>query len=571
MTRSTVRHAAGACLLLLCLTLACSSDSDDGSPRVPAGIVITPNQPRVAQGLSLKLKVQVVDATGREIPGKHPLITSGDESLLTVDQTGRVTSVGALGTVHLTADLDGLTGSVDVAIVQRIVSLTVVPDSVVLNQGLSTSLQVSLLDYLGIPASPYEALVFQSQNPGLVTVDINGTVVAGNTAGKTTITVRMDTLEAVVPVRVGIIPAEIIVNPSSVTLTASGTQQLTVQVKDQAGNIIPSPILNYSASNSAVFTVSSAGLVTSVGPNGGGVVRIQLENLEQDISVRVGPSPAALIVAHTTQTTQSMYEVDIGAGGQMVVSEPNAGVAVRGTLPGFDLPTSYSTSYLPLGVAVNHAGTRAYIGSTEKLSIINLANNTEVKSLPLGGGDKLAVVVSSDDKTAYVGTSLLVYRIDLTTNTVADSFQVNGSASFLALHPTQAKLYVSEGIVRELDLNTRKVTPFPGGNFVKDIGLSPDGSELYASSEGDGHLEVFSTATGRRIQSIQTTTGAFGLAASAKWIVVAGGGGVTIFDRASRLPISTLSVGGTPRRPAIDPGQTTIVVPNEAGWVDFIK
>ena len=64
---------------------------------------------------------------------------------------------------------------------------------------------------------------------------------------------------------------------------------------------------------------------------------------------------------------------------------------------------------------------------------------------------------------------------------------------------------------------------------------------------------------------------AFGLAASARFIVVTNCGGVAILDRASRVPITTLSLGGTPRRPAIDPTETTVVVPNEGGWLDYIQ
>lgn len=558
-------------LVVLALGLACSSNSDDQGPRVPAGIVLVPDQPRIAQGLMLKLDTRVEDAQGRAISGQTIAFSSSDETVVTVDADGTMHSVGALGTARVTAECDGLTASVDVEVVQRIVSLVVQPDTLEINPGLYGRFQISLLDYTGAVAEPDLPLVFESQDPTVASVDETGLVTAGSSPGYTRIRVRLDSLEVSAPVRVGIIPVRLIVDSTPILLPQQGTHQLTVVVVDQAGNNIPSPSLTFDSSNPTAFTVSPSGLVTAGGADGGGVVRVKIEKLEQDVSIGVGAPPPGMTLVHSTPVAGTAYEADVSPNGAMVVSLDNARGLLRGTLPSFDLNSSFPTSDRPLGVAVNHAGTRAYVVSSEELSVIDLSGNAKVASVPLGGGDKFSIVVSPDDKTAYVSSDLWVYAVDLLSNTAVDSFPVSGSATFLAIHPTANKLYFSEGSVRELDLTTGRVRVFPGGNWVKEIALSPDGQELYAASQGNGNLEVFNTATGKLVQSIPTSSGAFGLAASPHWIAVAGNQGVTVFDRASRIPIAFLQPGGVPRRPAIDPMERAILVPNQLGWVDFIR
>ena len=570
MRRSSAFRAIGALLVAAGLTLACSSDSADVGPRIPAAIILIPNHPRLPQGLTLQLTATVVDASGRAIDGKTVHYSSSDSATVTVSATGELHAIGPLGTAQVTADLDGLTTSVDVEITQRIVSLAVTPESLAINPGLTAFLQVSLKDFAGNDVYPVGVVTFTSHNTGLVTVSTGGFVEAGNATGNTTITVAVDSFHVDVPVRVTQIPASISTDPINVVLQPGGTQQLTVTVKDLAGLVIPSPALVFTSSAPAVFSVSSSGLVSALA-NGSGTVKVGVEQLEKQVGVFVGNAvPVAL--THTTQVGTALYEADIGPAGQLVISAPDANHTVRGTLPGFTLPTTLATGGSPLGVAVNHAGTRAYVATSSELSVLDLVNNVPLPPILVqGGGMKVAVVVSSDDQRAYLGTNLYVYVIDLGSSQVIDSISVT-NAFFLALHPSQPLLYAGEGAVREINLNTKTVTrTFIGGSLVKEVAVSPDGSEVYAADEGNGALLVFSSASGQLTQTVPVEFGGFGLAVSAHLIAVATGNGVAVFDRSSRVPITTIPLGGQPRRPAIAADEKTIVVPNEGGWVDYIQ
>ena len=78
-------------------------------------------------------------------------------------------------------------------------------------------------------------------------------------------------------------------------------------------------------------------------------------------------------------------------------------------------------------------------------------------------------------------------------------------------------------------------------------------------------------ASGQLIKTVPIEFGGFGPAVSAHVIAVSTGNGVAVFDRASRVLVTMIPLGGQPRRPAIDAGETTILVPNEGGWVDYIQ
>ena len=95
-----MRYARSLAGLLLGAVLVSCGGSDPTSPRVPAGIVMTPNQPVLGQGLSDTLRAIVVDANGRAINGQTVTFTSADTTV------ARVT--GALGTVGIVVSAVGI-------------------------------------------------------------------------------------------------------------------------------------------------------------------------------------------------------------------------------------------------------------------------------------------------------------------------------------------------------------------------------------------------------------------------------------------------------------------------------
>lgn len=456
----------------------------------------------------------------------------------------------------------------------RFTGIVVQPDSMLINVGLQGHLEVWMVDTAGELVFPPSKVTYRSRNPSLAFVDSSGFVQAGNDTGVTTIRVASGGYAIEHRVRVAYLPLQMTVTPTSVLLPAHGSLRLTVRVLDLSGRLMTDPPVTFTPSDPAIISASD-GLVTSVGPAGMGSVTVRVGDLVQQIPVMVGDFPTFRLV-HTTGMSNAMYRAAVGAGGKVVVTARDGGMVARGTLPSFDLPTSIPTGATPLGLAVNHAGTRAYVATADRLSLIDLDSNVALTPILLpGGGNKASVVLSQDETRAYVGTATTVYVVDLAGGSLVDSV-ATGPAGHIALHPSQPRLYVSQYPVREVDLTTMQLTTRQFGTTPADppadLAVSPDGTQLLVL--GGDSLRVFDLASTTQVQVVPvpiSNSYATGLAVGSNLIVVTAGVYVHVFDEKTRFPLSTVTVGANANFPAISPDGRTIVVPNDLGYVSFLQ
>ncbi len=89
--------------------------------------------------------------------------------------------------------------------------------------------------------------------------------------------------------------AEVIVVPSSVTLKAGETVQLTVQVNDRAGRPIGEAPITYVADSASLLRVSSRGLVSAVGRAGQDSLVVGSDSLRRVVPVLVTAGVASVI------------------------------------------------------------------------------------------------------------------------------------------------------------------------------------------------------------------------------------------------------------------------------------
>jgi DNA-binding beta-propeller fold protein YncE len=337
------------------------------------------------------------------------------------------------------------------------------------------------------------------------------------------------------------------------------------------GAVIAGAPVSYTSSAPSVFSVSPAGLVTSLGPDGSGTISVTSGTVTVKVGVFVGTAPQGTIV-HTTTLGGAPYAAAIAPSGAVVITLAGTSSIARGDLPGFDFPTTIDVGvFRPLGIALSPSGGTAYVALPNRIAVVDLASNTAGTPIAPSGFVEFLSVVSGGG-VLYAGSSGRLYSIDPVTRQPVDSAEFFG-ALHLALHPTQPLLYASGGAgVSEINTTTMDVVrSFPAGGGNQAVAVSPDGTELYVANEYGGGLGVFSLATGQKVQTVPLAAGGFGLAVTGSLIVVAEGGRVEIFDRASRVLLSTVLVGGTPRRPAINAAGNLIVVPNEDGFVSFIQ
>ena len=571
------------CARLLALaTVACSlaSCGDSTEPRrIPAAIVILPNAPTVPQKASKQLTATVVDAAGREIAGETLTYESSDPTVLTVSPTGLLVSPGPIGTATITVRDGELSGTVDAVVTLLPSTITVTPNPIALQTGFSLQLSVVVTDANGDPIfNP--PLVFTSSNPGVVSVTEYGSLTSAGGNGTATITVTSGTLSTTVPVTVMQVPTTIQVSPSFMVLASGQSQALTATVKDAAGGSVLGAPVSFLSSNPSVAVVSSIGVVTSAGPDGGATITVTSGTLTATVGIFVGEAPPGTVLA-TVPLAGSPWGAAVTATGDFFVTTA-AGTIARGAFPTYAFPTTFPVNGQALSIAVNAAGTKAYVaqgadgGGSTGIAIIDLATNTVTDVIPIPIVTSFCVALSKDEQSLFVGTDDRLKVIDVPSKTIVNADLAVGAVNAISRAPGSDLLYAAiNSSVVEINGATRAIVrtlPVPAGS-LQETAASLDGTELYVLQEG-ANLIVWDLTTNQLKQSVSGAGGfGIGLSPDGKFLYVATsfGGDVKVIDRASRVVLRTIATGGIPRRVAFDPTTGIAMVTNENGWVDFVK
>ena len=228
--------------------------------------------------------------------------------------------------------------------------------------------------------------------------------------------------------------------------------------------------------------------------------------------------------AATTPVAGNPYGVAVGPGGETYVGLLNSSSFVRGTLPGYTLGSPVTVGNLPLGMAINPAGTRAYVALNNDgaVGVIDVATNLVLPPITGLGSTPYSVGVSPDNKTIFIGTNERLYFADASTNQLTDSLPAS-FANFMVVHPTLPRLYVSmagAGTAVEVNTGTRTIirTYMTNGSPM-GLGLSPAGTELYVSNES-GYLQVWNISSGLQVKSVPLAGPGFGLGVTTNELIV---------------------------------------------------
>ena len=159
------------------------------------------------------------------------------------------------------------------------------------NVGIGVTLQLVAYDANGNQVNPN----WSSSNTGVASVNSSG-LVTGVSAGGTTVTAKTKNhaAEASITVLAGTPAATVQVSPSTATVEIGKTAQLSATVRDGAGNVMSGAPVLWASSNTAVATVSPAGVVTALAS---GIVKIA--------ATSGGVSGMAEVTVPTTQTSST--------------------------------------------------------------------------------------------------------------------------------------------------------------------------------------------------------------------------------------------------------------------------
>jgi len=184
----------------------------------------------------------VVDAIGQEITGQAVMFRSSDTEILTVDDSGLLTSLGYEGSSLITAASGDITAEVEATVEAPPVpplppsTILVDPASLVLDTHRSSWLSFTVTDTSGQPV-PGAPVVFQSSDSAIVYInpDLYGQPVAlvtGLGVGTATVTLTSGELSTQLPITVGQFPTSVGITPSYLALPAGSSQQLEAALLD---------------------------------------------------------------------------------------------------------------------------------------------------------------------------------------------------------------------------------------------------------------------------------------------------------------------------------------------------
>lgn len=228
--------------------------------RAVATVRIEPATANVAVGRTSTLIAKAFDAQGDELPGRAATWSSAAETIVTVSQQGAITGVVEGGPVTITATIEGHSGTAQVTVVAAAVAtVTVTPATTDVPAGSTVQLTAVLRDEQGniltgraVLWTTTDAVRTSVSNTGLVTgLALGGPVTILATSegrsGESQVTVVPGSASRLV----------FTVQPGNVVAGAAISPDVRVEVRDAAGNRIPT---------------STAPVTMSLGANPGGAV-----------------------------------------------------------------------------------------------------------------------------------------------------------------------------------------------------------------------------------------------------------------------------------------------------------
>ena len=574
MRFSRAAHGLTGVLAGLLTALACDNGQGPGIT-----LDVTPDSVQLLRNASLRLAVNALDGEGHLVIGVAVSFLSADTTIATVDSLGVVRSSTKTGRtiVHVMA-ARALT-DVPVTVTGTPSAVLITPQDTTIGSPATVQYRAVVLDEIGdtIRGVP---VTWHASDTTVATITQSGLATAKPTVGSTFVFAHYGFFAGGAILRVATpgIPTLITIAPQDTAIRVGESVQLRATLRDAFGDSVPGSI-SWTSLNPSLLSVSTAGLVQSLGPTGAGNIRATADG--DTLSATAGVAVLDTILSGRTKVRNRAYAAAISAADVAYVGQTDLSLVLRANLPSHAFTDSTIVGSIPTEIAFNSTGTRAYVTnqSSWTISVINVATNTVIDAIPVGNRP-FEVIVEPGDSILWTGKIDSLYGIRLATKAIIARFQIGDVGNGVAI-ARDTLLYVSThstGTIVEINLRTRaRGRTFTVGGIPQKLVVSPDGTELYIANES-GYIQFWDLDTGLQIGSnLALPSAAYGLARrSTTGMLYAtsayyGGGYIYIVDPASRTLVYSTIVGGSTRHVVFTADGSMGLVPNEDGWVDFIK
>lgn len=310
-------------------------------------IQISPGNKSLLVGESFQFSATTRDASGGVLTGRPVTWSSNNESVVTVSASGLVTALAPGGAI-VTATSEGKSSPASVTVAAiPVASVVVQPATQSLVEGQTAQIRAQPMDVTGKPLTG-RVVLWSTSNAAVATVTSTG-VVTAQSPGNAVITATSEGKSGTSAVTVTALPPNaVVVTPAQVLIQQGATSQLTAQVLDSQGRVVPNSQVTFSSSDNAIATVSSSGVVSGVAP-GKATISATSAGLTGTAQVTVTPIPVARVVVTPASptiaigTTITLTAQALSASGQTLTgrtvvwssSLPNiASVSAQGVVTG---------------------------------------------------------------------------------------------------------------------------------------------------------------------------------------------------------------------------------------------
>ena len=497
-----------AVIAFVILGLGNTENQTSSTPgTVPSGTVsstkvltveITPQSPSITIGSTIQLITSLKDEGGKSVNSGIGDVQweSSNASVATVSSSGLVTGI-SVGSATLTVRFidnvgwkDAL-GTVMLRVSdQKVSSVAINPQ--IINVGIGQSSQILAVskDANGDTITGL-SIAWASSNVAVATVSSTG-LVTGVSKGESTIIASVGGVSASGSVLVTDVSASSIeITPNKGTLSIGQSSQLSARLKDAQGNIVAGRDVSWSSSDTAIVTVSNAGMLTAIS-DGESTITASVEGVSGFATVTVSGAPVASIsvsaqsasisVGQTQQLTASVSD----AGGNILndrimswttSNEASATVSNAGLVTGIALGSSTIT--------VTSEGKSATVVVEVSVSPVSSVSVTP-QSVKLSAGQTQQLSETVTDKDGNVLSGFVI----IWSSTNSASVTVSNTGLITGIAPGSSSITATiEGKIATASVNVAKAA-------VSSIGLKPNLSVVRIDENQQVIATVKSTSGG---------------------------------------------------------------------------